>query len=71
MVEKTLNLAKFVLARKNSSSLYNNFILNLYIVDELYNWSPNCKIYNVKLIRNSIKCNVIYNGRRTEFDGEG
>ena len=69
-----------VLVQKSFSSLYSNFILNLYIVYELNTWS--CNLANnftlkivlfgtVKLVRNSIKSKFTYNGQRTTFDGEG
>ena len=37
----SLKLNSSVLAQKTSSSLYSNFILNLYIVHEVNNWSIN------------------------------
>ena len=69
-----------VLVQKSFSSLYSNFILNLYIVYELNTWS--CNLANnftlkivlfgtVKLVRNSIKSKFTYNGQGTTFDGEG
>ena len=36
-----LKLSNSVSVQKNSSSLYNNFYLNLYIVYELNNWLRN------------------------------
>ena len=53
------------------SSLYSNFILNLYIAYELNTWSRN-PINNftlrnrlfvtIKLVRNAIKCKFVYDG---------
>ena len=69
-----------VLVQKNSSSLYSNFILNLYIVHELNNWPhnpannfplKNCLFSIVKLVRSEIKIKFIYNGQGIAFDGEG
>ena len=66
--------------QQNSSSLYSNFILNLYIVyelnDGLYNPShyfvlKNCLLVKVKLKRDSIKSKFIYNGRGIAFVGTG
>ena len=60
--------------------LYSNFILNLYIVYELNNWSDNpsndfeirnCLFGTAKLVRNTIKRKFIYNGRRLAFDTTG
>ena len=57
-----------VLVQENSSSLYSNFILNLYIVYELNNWPHNpsiiftqkiCLFGTVKLVRNAIKSKFI------------
>ena len=36
-----LKLSNSVLVQKSSSSLYSNFILNLYIIFELSNWPRN------------------------------
>ena len=36
-----LKFNKSVLVQKKSSSVYSSFILNLYIVDELNNWTRN------------------------------
>ena len=66
--------------QKSLSSLYNKFILNLYIVYELNTWlrNPinnftikNCLFGTVKLERNAIKSKFTYNGRGIAFDGEG
>ena len=62
------------------SSLYSNFILNLYIFYELNTWPRNpankfsLKKYlfcTVKLARNTIKSKFTYNGRGIAFDEEG
>ena len=65
---------------KNSSLLYSNFILNLYIFYELHS-SPgnltnnfplkNCLLGTVKLVRNPVKSKFIYNGGGIAFYGEG
>ena len=66
--------------RKGFSSLYSNFILNLYIVYELNTWPrnpvnnftlKNCIFGTVKLVANTIKSKLNYNGRGIAFDGEG
>ena len=66
--------------KKNSFSLYSNFILNLCIVYELNNWlrilSDNFVLKNflfgtVKLTINTDKSKFIYNGRGITFDGAG
>ena len=76
----TLKSNNFVLVKKDSSSLYNNFILNLYIAYESNNQPSNptdnfplknCLLGTVKLIRNAIKTNFIYNGQGKAFDGKG
>ena len=68
-----------VLVQKNSS-LFSNFIFNLYIVYELNNWprnpTNNFSIENrsfgtVKSVRNTIKSKFIYNRRGVAFVGEG
>ena len=68
------------LVQKISSSLYNNLDLNLYIVFELNIWPGNptnhfpLKTYllgTVKLVRNSVKHIVTYNGPGKAFDGKG
>ena len=60
-----------VLVKKSFSSLYSNFILNLYIVYQLNTWPRNpannfiLKIVlfgTVKLARNTIKSKLTYNG---------
>ena len=57
-----------VLEQKSFSSLYSNFILNLYIVCELNMWPlnpannftlKNCLFGTVKLVRNTIKLNLL------------
>ena len=58
--------------QQNSSSLYSNFILNLYIVYEL-NTCPRtacnnfalkkCLFGTVVLVKNTIKSKFIYNGQ--------
>ena len=62
-----LKFNNYVLVQKISSSLYNNFILNIYIVYELNNWpcNPtnnfslnNCLFGTVKLVRNAIKSKI-------------
>ena len=69
-----------VLVQKSVSSLYSNFILNLYIVYELTTWPrilpdnftlKNCLFGTVKLIGNAVKNKFIYNGRGIAFDGKG
>ena len=69
-----------VLVEKNSSSIYSNFILSLYIVYELNNrlCNPtnsftlkNCIFDNVKLTKNLDKIKFTYNGWEIAFDGEG
>ena len=69
-----------VLVQLNSSSLYSNFTLNLYIVYELNDWlyNPshyfalkNCLLVTVKKNRNSIKSKFIYNGRGIAVVGAG
>ena len=69
-----------ILMQKSSSSLYSNFVLNLYIVFRLNNWPHNptnnlpLKSFlfgTVKLIRNEIKSTFIYNDWGIAFDGEG
>ena len=62
------------------SSLYNDFILNLYIVYE-FNTKPHnpansfslkdCLFGTVKLTKNADKSKFTYNGRGIEFDGKG
>ena len=74
-----LKFTNSVLAQKNSSSLYSNFIFNFYIVCELNNWPrnptynfppKNCLFGRVKLVKNAVKSKVIYDGRPITFDGE-
>ena len=69
-----------VLEQNRSFSLYSKFILNLYIVYELNEWSchptnsfpiKNCLFVTIKLVRNPIKSKFTYNGRGIAFDGEG
>ena len=64
----TLKFNNSVLVQKHFSTLYSNFILNLYIVYELNTWSrnrtnnfilKNCLFGTVKLKRNADK-NKIY-----------
>ena len=66
-----------VLVQK-SSSLYSNFILNLYIVYELNNQScnpsnnfplKNCLFVPFKLVNNAIKSKFTYNGGGIAIDG--
>ena len=62
------------------SSLYNDFILNLYIVYE-FNTKPHnpansfslkdCLFGTVKLTKNADKSKFTYNGRGIAFDGKG
>ena len=75
-----LKFKNSVLVQIGSSSLYSNFILNLYIVYELNNWPhnptnnfylKNCLFGTVKSVRNAIKINFTYNGWGIAFDGEG
>ena len=69
-----------VLVKKNSSVLYSNFILNLYIFYESDNWMcnpisnftlKNCLFATVKLVISAVKSKFTYNGQRIAFDGEG
>ena len=69
-----------VLVQKSLSSLYSNFISNLYIVYELNTWPrnpyntftlKNCLFGTVKLVRNTIKSKFTYNGRGIAFTREG
>ena len=62
-----------------SSSLYSNFILNLYIVYELNHWPrnpannftpKNCLFGTDKLVRNTIKSKFTCNAQEIAFDGE-
>ena len=75
-----LKFSNSVLVQKSCSSLYSNFILNLYIVWELNNWSRNpahrftqksCLLGLVRLVKNAIKSKFTYNGQGIAFDGEG
>ena len=68
-----------VVIKKSVSSLYSDFILNLYIVYELNTWLrilannftlKNCLFGTVKLERNTIKIKFTYNGRGIAFDGK-
>ena len=67
-----LKLNNSALLQKRSFSLYGNFILNLYIVDELNNWPrnasnnfhlENCLFGTVKLVKNATKSKFTYNGQ--------
>ena len=69
-----------ILEQKIFSSLYSNFILNLYIVYELNNWPrnptnnftlKNCLCGTVKLTKNKNKSKFTCNGERIAFDGKG
>ena len=60
--------------------MYSKFILNLYIVYKLNNWSGNpsndfkirnCLFGTAKLARNTIKRKFFYNGQRLAFDAAG
>ena len=64
----------------SSFSFYSIFILNLYIVYELNNWSsiptnnlpPNNYLFDtVKLVKNAIESKSTSNGQSITFDGEG
>ena len=74
-----LKLSNSVLVRKKSSSLYSNFILNLYIIYEYQsecNPSNNFALKNalletVKLVRNTVESKFIYNGSGIAFDRKG
>ena len=64
----------------SSFSFYSIFILNLYIVYELNNWSsiptnnlpPNNYLFGtVKLVKNAIGSKSTSNGQSITFDGEG
>ena len=63
-----------VSVQKNSSSLYSNFISNLYIVYELNNWphnhANNSALKIVYLVRNTTKSKFTYNGPGIVFGGE-
>ena len=72
-----LKFKNSVLVQKNSCSLYSNFILNLYKVNELIDWPrnhannvplKNCQLAEVKLVRNAMKIKIAYNGRGIAFD---
>ena len=59
-----LKFNKSVLVQQNSFSLYSIFILNLYMVYNLNNWSRNftfkkCLFGTLKLARNAIKSKFI------------
>ena len=69
-----------VLVQSIFSSLYSNFIINLYIVCELINGprnpTNNFTLKNglfgtVKLTRNADKNKFSYNGQGIAFDGKG
>ena len=75
-----LNFNNSVLVQKRFSSVYSNFILNLFLLSELNNWPrnptnnfllKNCLFGTVNLVRNTIKRKFTYNGQGTAFDGEG
>ena len=60
--------------------MYSSLILNSYIICKLNTWPSNltnnftlkyCLFGTVKLVRNTIKSEFTYNGRRIAFDGEG
>ena len=79
-VRVDLKFNNSVLVQKNSSSLYINFILNLYIVYELNNCpsnpTNNFALQNfllgaVKLTRYADKNKFNYNGCGIGFDGKG
>ena len=68
-----------VLVQKFCSSLYSNFILNLYIAYELNTWPHNstnnftlkyCLFPTVKLTINAGKSKFTYNGWGIAFDGK-
>ena len=74
----SLKFNNFVLAQKSFSSLYSNFILNLYIVFELNNWPLNpTNDFSLKnfiwysQISKKSNGKFIYNGWARAFDGEG
>ena len=67
-----------VLLQKSFSSLYTNFILNLYFVyklnDQTRNPSndftiKNCLLVTAKLTRSAIESKFVYNGRGKAFEG--
>ena len=71
----SLKCTYFDLVQKKKSSLYSNFILNLYIVYELNNPTnnftlKNCLFGTVKLVKNTIKSKFIYYGCGIAFDDE-
>ena len=67
-----LKFKNTVFVQKSHSSLYDNFILSLYLVYELNHW-PRDPTNNfplkyflfgtVKLVRNAIKSTCVYNGQ--------
>ena len=66
-----LKFSKYFLVQNRSSTLYSSFFLNLYIVYELRNSPRNptnnfplksCLFGTVKLVRNTIQSEFIYNG---------
>ena len=65
--------------QKNSSSLYSKFILNLFIIYLLNDWSrnpttnltvENCLSGQAKLTRNADKSKFTYNGCGIAFGGK-
>ena len=75
-----IKFSNSVLVQKSTSSLYSNFILNLYIVYGLNNWPrkptnnftlKNFLFVTVKLVRKAAKSKYTYNGQEIAFDGEG
>ena len=71
-----LKFNNFGLVRERSSSLYCNFILNLYIAYELNNWPFNptnyfslkiCLFGTVKLVRAAIKSKFSYSYERNSI----
>ena len=60
--------------------MHSSLILNSYFTYKLNTWPSNpannftlkyCLFGTVKLVRNTIKSEFTYNGRRIAFDGEG
>ena len=64
---KSIKFNNSVLVKKNLSSLYKSFILNLYSYFAL----KKCLSGTVKLIRNTIKSKFIYNSQKIAYDGTG
>ena len=75
-----MNFYNSILVWKDSSSLYSDLILNLYIVYGFNDWLRNhintftlksCLFGTVKLTRNADKSKFNYNGPGIAFDAKG